>query len=101
MEPLVLLFVSALAGGENSPGGPGRVRIIVAWSRPFLAELLAKAIQGREDAEGIVERRRRDGRTQEQSVGTERRRAQRRRPNHEDVEVVRGAADRPSGPPER
>ena len=100
MEPLVLLFVSALAGGESSPGGPRKVSIIVPWSRPYLAELLAKATQGREDVEVIVDRRRRDRRTQEQSVGTERRRAQRRQPKEEVVEVVLGAVDRSSGPPE-
>ena len=100
MEPLVLLFVSALAGGENSSGGPQKVRIIVPRSRPYLADLLAKATQGREDVEIIVDRRRRDRRARQQSVPAERRQMQRRRPKEEVVEVVLGTVGQSGGLPE-
>ena len=100
MEPLVLLFVSALAGGENFSGGPRKAYIIIPRSRAYLADLLAKATQGREDVEIIVDRRRRDRRARQQSVPAERRQMQRRRPREEVVEVVLGTVGRPAGPPE-
>ena|SRR5438309_668725 len=100
MEPLVMLFVSALAGGENSPGDPRKVHIIVPRSRAYLADLLAKALEGREDVEVIVDRRQRDRRTQQKAVVTERRGTERRRPKEEVVEVVLGRSNPPGGAPE-
>src|SRR2546426_12835874 len=58
MEPLVMFLVSALTGGENSPGDPHRVHIVVPRSHAYLADLLAKAFEGRGGVEGIVDRRR-------------------------------------------
>src|SRR2546422_3913832 len=69
MEPLVMFLVSALTGGENSPGDPHRVHIVVPRSHAYLADLLAKAFEGRGDVEVIVDRRRGD-RRKEQAPGT-------------------------------
>src|SRR2546428_13104180 len=101
MEPLVMLFVSALTGGENSPGDPRKVHIIVPRPRAYLADLLAKALEGRGDVEGIVDRRQRARRTQQKGAATERRRMERRRPQEEAAEGVlrrsRTSADGPEG----
>jgi len=90
MEPLVMFLVSALTGGENSPGDPHRVHIVVPRSHAYLADLLAKAFEGRGDVEVIVDRRRGDRRMQQQPVTVERRRADRRRPKDATIEVVTG-----------
>src|SRR2546422_7735060 len=79
MEPLVMRFVSAFPGAGHSPGDLRRVHIVVPRSRAYLADLLAKAFEGREGVEIIVDRRSRDRRMQQLPVGAERRRAQRRR----------------------
>ena len=93
-------FVSALTGAGNAPGDPRKVYIIVPRSRAYLADLLAKAVEGREDVEVIVDRRRRDRRTQQQPVAQERRRTERRQPKEELVEVVLGRISLSGGRPE-
>src|SRR2546422_9866597 len=95
MEPLVMLFVSALTGGENSPGDPRKVHIIVPRPRAYLADLLAKALEGREDVEVIVDRRQRDRRTQQKAVVTERRRMERRGRKEKALRKCSGGAGRP------
>jgi len=53
-------------------------------------DLLAKAFEGREDVEVIVDRRRGERRAQQRSIAVERRRAERRRPKGEAIEFVIG-----------
>jgi hypothetical protein len=95
MESLVMSFVAALTAGGNPEGNPGKVCIIVPRPRAYLADLLAKAFEGREDVEVIVDRRYGERRAQKRSVGTERRRGQRRRPKEEVIEVVIGKIGQP------
>lgn len=96
MEPLVMSFVAALIGAGSSEGNPAKVFIIVPRPRAYLADLLAKAFEGREDVEVIVDRRHAERRTQKRPVAVERRRDQRRRPKEEAIEVVVG-----TGQPEK
>jgi len=100
MEPLVMRFVSAFPGAGHSPGDLRRVHIVVPRSRAYLADLLAKAFEGREGVEIIVDRRSRDRRMQQLPVGAERRRAQRRRSQEEMIEVVIGTGTKLEGSPE-
>lgn len=98
--PLVLHFVSALAGEGPSPRDPGKVYIIVPQSRAYLADLLAKAVQGREDMVVIVDRRRRERRTREESVMVDRRHGARRKPKDDVIEVVLASGTRREQPSE-
>src|SRR3989442_8526188 len=82
MEPLVMFLVSALTGGENSPGDPHKGHIVVPRSHAYLADLLAKAFEGRGEVEVIVDRRRGDRRMQQEPAAVGRRRAGRRRPQN-------------------
>ena len=100
MESLVVRFVRAITGGENSPGDSPKMYIIVPRSRAYLADLLAKAFAGREDVEIMVDRRRGERRTQREPVVVDRRRAERRRLKDEMIEVVIGAGTRLEGSPE-
>ena len=93
-------FVSALTGSGSASGDPRKVYIIVPRARAYLADLLAKAVEGRKDVEVIVDRRRRDRRTEEQPVPVERRRMERRQPKEELVEVVLGRISLSGGRPE-
>jgi len=90
MESLVISLVTALTGGQRSDSGHERVSIIVPATHTHLLDLLAKAFEGREDVEVIVDRRRGDRRAQERPVAVERRRAERRRPKGEAIEFVIG-----------
>jgi hypothetical protein len=101
MESLVLSFVAALVGGGDSPGNPGlnpgKIYIIVPRTRAYLADLMARAFEGRKDVEIIVDRRSGDRRTRRQPVPVERRRGERRRFKEEVIEVVIGTSGRPGG----
>src|SRR2546428_9868455 len=68
MEPLVMFLVSALTGGENSPGDPHKVHIVVPRSHAYLADLLAKEFHGRGDVQVILDRRRGDRRVERPPV---------------------------------
>lgn len=100
MEPLIMSFVTALTDTGHSDGNPGKVIIIVPRPRAYLADLLAKAFEGREDVEVIVDRRYGERRIQKRPVPAERRSGQRRRPKQEVIEVVVGRMGEPEGPEE-
>src|SRR2546425_2044784 len=68
MQSLVISLVTALTGGQRSDSGHERVSIIVPATHTHLLDLLAKAFEGREDVEVIVDRRRGDRRAQERPV---------------------------------
>src|SRR2546427_12979833 len=68
MESLVISLVTALTGGQRSDSGHERVSIIVPATHTHLLDLLAKAFEGREDVEVIVDRRRGDRRAQERPL---------------------------------
>ena len=101
MESLVMRFVRAITGGENSPGDSPKLYIIIPRPHAYLADLLAKAFEGRTDVEIVADRRRGERRMQQQPAAVERRRgADRRKPKDEVIEVVIGVGDRPKGSPE-
>jgi hypothetical protein len=79
----------------DASDNPRRVSIIVPQGRANLAELVAKAFEGREDVTIMVDRRRRERRTRHQPVAVDRRRAERRRPKAEVFEVVIESVNRP------
>lgn len=97
MDSLSMSFVAPV-GNPGHPENPGKVRIIVPRARAYLADLLVKAFEGREDVEIIVERRQGERRTQKVPVAFERRWAERRRPKEEVIEVVVGRTTEPQGP---
>src|SRR3989442_6670471 len=80
MQSLVISLVTALTGGQRSDSGHERVSIIVPATHTHLLDLLAKAFEGREDVEVIVDRRRGDRRAQERPVAVGGGPAERRRP---------------------
>src|SRR5256885_13267674 len=94
LESLVISLVTALTGGQRSDSGHERISIIVPGAHAHLVDLLAKAFEGREDVEVIVDRRRGDRRTQERPVAGGARRAERRRTQGETVRV-RGSNGHP------
>jgi len=100
MDSLVMRFVRAISGGENSPGDSPKLYIIIPRPHAYLADLLAKAFEGRKDVEIIADRRHGERRIQQQPAVVERRRADRRKPKEEVIEVVIGVGDRPKGSPE-
>ena len=88
MESMILSFLTPLADAAHPVGNPGKVFIVVPRHRAYLADLLVKAFEGREDVEIVADRRYGERRTQQRSVGVERRRGQRRQPKEEVIEVV-------------
>lgn len=93
-------FVSALIDVGRSGDNPEKVFIIVPRPRAYLADLLAKAFERREDVEIIVDRRYGERRTHKRPVAVDRRRGQRRRLKEEVIEVVVGEVGQPGEPPE-
>jgi hypothetical protein len=100
MIPLILSFVSPLIDTEHSDGDPAKVYIVVPRHRAYVADLLRKAFEGREDVEILVDRRQGERRMRHRPVALERRRADRRRPKEEVIEVVIGKLTQLGGPPE-
>lgn len=98
MESLVMSFVTALTDAESSDGNPGKVLIVVPRPRAYLADLLAKAFEAREDVEIITDRRYGDRRTRQLPFPVERRRGERRRLRQQVIEVVIGGSGQPGGP---
>ncbi len=88
MIPLVLSFVAPLIDTEHSDGDPAKVYIVVPRHRAYVADLLRKAFEGREEVEILVDRRQGERRTRQRPVALERRRADRRRPKEEVIAVV-------------
>ncbi len=88
MEPLVFSFVSALTGPEYSDGDDRKIHVIVPRSHAYLADLLARAFERREDVEVIVDRRQGERRGEQRPVAVERRREERRRRKEAVIEVV-------------
>ena len=79
MESLVMRFVRAITGGENSPGDSPKLYIIIPRPHAYLADLLTKAFEGRTDVEIVADRRRGERRMQQQPAAVERRRGADRR----------------------
>lgn len=96
MDSLSMSFVTPL-GNPGHAENPGAVHIIVPRARAYLAELIAEAFEGREDVEIIVDKRHGERRTRNVAVAVERRRAERRRPKEEVIEVVFGRTTKPEG----
>lgn len=92
-ESLAMSFVVALTAAEHPGDDPAKVFIIVPQPRAYLADLLAKSFEARKDVEIIVDRRYGERRTRRQPVAVERRRAERRRPKEEVIQVVIGGTD--------
>src|SRR2546428_3335583 len=99
MQSLVISLVTALTGGQRSDSGHERVSIIVPATHTHLLDLLAKAFEGREDVEVIVDRRRGDRRAQERAVAGEGGRGGRGRPKGGTVQVQIVKGDQRFSPP--
>src|SRR2546422_7091299 len=97
MESLVMRFVRAISGGENSPGDSPKLYIIIPRPHAYLADLLVKAFEGRQDVEIIADRRRGERRMQQPPPAAERRPADRREAKDEGVGGGIGAGDPPQG----
>src|SRR3989442_13847588 len=97
MESLVMRFVRAITGGENSPGDSPKLYIIIPRPHAYLADLLVKAFEGRQDVEIIADRRRGERRMQQQPPAVERRRADRRQPKDRVIQVGMGVGAPPEG----
>src|SRR2546428_12105095 len=97
MESLVMRFVRAITGGENSPGDSPKLYIIIPRPHAYLADLLVKAFEGRQDVEIIADRRRGERRMQQQPPAVERRRADRREAKKQGDEGGIGGGGRPKG----
>lgn len=93
-------FLTLLIDTQHSDGDPEKVHIIVPRSRAYLADLLGKAFEGREDVDIHLDRRLGERRTRREPVVTERRRGERRRPKEEVIEVVIGRVSQLAGPGE-
>lgn len=85
-----MFFVTPLSDAARSHANPGKVFIIVPRHRAYLADLLVKAFEARQDVEIVVDRRYGERRTRSQATAVERRRGPRRRPKDEVIEVVVG-----------
>lgn len=96
MDSLIISFVAPLSNPGHAEN-PAKVHIILPRDRAYLADLLAKAFEGREDVEIIVDKRHVERRTRKVTVTVERRRAERRRPKEEVIEVVVGRINEPEG----
>lgn len=83
-------FIAPVTDTEHPGGNPGAVYIIVPRSRAYLADLIRKAFEGREDAKILVDRRYGERRTQQRPIVVERRRGERRRSKEQVIEVVIG-----------
>ena len=102
MNTLVMSFVAPPADAQHSDSDPAKVIIVVPRARAYLADLLIKAFEGRQDVEIVVERRHGERRTQWQSVEMERRGgSERRRRKVEIIQVVVGGISGPERPHDR
>ncbi len=82
-------FLLRIAKGTNPPqGGPGVMSIIIHRPYAFLEEELNRAFKDQEGVKVIVDKRNGERRTSPQPVAADRRRADRRTPKEELVEVV-------------
>src|SRR3989442_4965396 len=97
MESLVMRFVRAITGGENSPGDSPKLYIIIPRPHAYLADLLVKAFEGRQDVEIIADRRRGERRMQQQAPAVEQRPADPPEAKDENIGMVIPAGDRPQG----
>lgn len=97
MDSLIMSLVAPVSNPGHSEN-PGKVCIIVPRTRAYLADLLVKAFEGREDVEIIVDKRYGERRTRKVIVAVERRWAERRRTKEEVIEVVIGRTTEPEGP---
>lgn len=88
MNALAFSFLGALSPPERSDAGDRRIYVIVPSTQTYLADLLTKAFEGRADIEVLVDRRRRERRTQPTVVSRDRRQADRRRTAQGLVQVV-------------
>jgi len=82
-------FLLRIAKGTNPPqGGPGMMSIIIHRPYAHLEEELNRAFKAQEDVKVTVDKRNGERRTSRQPVELDRRRADRRTPKEELVEVV-------------
>ena len=82
-------FLLRIAKGTNPPqGGSGVMSIVIRQPYAHLEKELRRAFKGQEDVKLTVDKRNGERRTSPQPVQLERRRADRRIPKEELVEVV-------------
>lgn len=93
-------FLTGRTDAEPGAGNPAKVYMVVPRSRAYLADLLRKAFEGREDVEILVDRRYGERRTQQRATAMERRRGERRGSKERVIEVVIGGIPPLGGPRE-
>ncbi len=81
-------------------GGPGKIHIVIRQPYAYLEEPLRRAFEGQGDVEILVDRRRGEPRRRAGPIAVERRRADRRRPKEELLDVVIGVVRGPATPPQ-
>ncbi len=82
-------FLLRIAKATNPPqGGPGVMSIIIHRPYAHLEKELNRAFEGQEDVKVTVNKRNGERRTSPQHIAADRRRADRRGPKEELVEVV-------------
>ena len=84
--PGFLLHVVRVADGLHH--NPGRMLLIVRGPYAHLEDRLRRLFEGRHDVEVILDRRRGERRTRSQANQPERRRADRRTPKEDILEIV-------------
>jgi len=80
-------FVMKIAKATSPQPGAGMMSIIIRRPYAYLEKELSSTFEGQEDVKMIVDRRYDEWRTRTQPVELERRRADRRRPKEELVEI--------------
>ncbi|HLQ65592.1 MAG TPA: hypothetical protein VK201_12940 [bacterium] len=98
MCAVAVSFIFAPADPERPDGDDQKIHVIVPPAQAHLADPLTRMFEGRGDVEVLVDRRRGERRTQDQVVGSDRRRADRRRLQG-DGAVVIGKASQSDEPP--
>ncbi|SRR5712691_1317613 len=88
MEFIPTFFLSILAAAGESEHNPARMLLVVKRPYAYLEDRLRRAFEGRHDVEIIANRRRGERRMSDRGVPVERRRADRRTPKEEMLEVV-------------
>ena len=82
-------FLMRIAKASSPPEkGAGMMSIVIRRPYAFLEKELRSAFEGQDNVKVIVDRRYRERRKSKQTVGLERRRADRRNAKHELVELV-------------
>ena len=91
LTPTEIQAANMVSAGKTSQETAQAMKILIRRPYAYLEKELRTAFDGQEDVKVIVDRRYRERRESSQPVALERRRADRRRPKEELVEVLLSA----------